>query len=64
MELNWTYYIKHRQLLSHQHKTRKRVEMSFIMSVASEVATKLFDQQASKLPVLFCNLIRLCNLNT
>ena len=33
--------------------------MRFWMSVALQVETKLFDQQAAKLPMLFCNLIRI-----
>ena len=33
--------------------------MSFVMSLTLQVAAKLFDQQAPKLPVLFCNLIRI-----
>ena len=33
--------------------------MSFLMSLTLEVATKLFDQQATKLPLLFCNFIRI-----
>ena len=31
--------------------------MPFLMSVALQVAIKLFDQQAAKLPTLFCSLI-------
>ena len=38
--------------------------MPFLMLLTLQVATKLFDQQATKLPVLFCNLIRFLNLNT
>ena len=33
--------------------------MPFLMSVALQVAAKLFDQQAAEPPILFCNLIRI-----
>ena len=33
--------------------------MPFLMSVTLQVATKLFDQQAAKLPILMRNLIRI-----
>ena len=33
--------------------------MSFLMWLILQVAAKLFDQQALKLPVLFCNFIRI-----
>ena len=36
----------------------------FLMSLTLQIAATLFDQQASKLPILFLNLIRLCNFNT
>ena len=42
--------------LSKKTKT-KGVEMPFLMSVALQVATKLFDQQAAEPPILFCNLV-------
>ena len=46
--------------LSKQKKNRtKGVEMPFMMSVALQVATKLFDQQAAERPILFCNLMRI-----
>ena len=33
--------------------------MIFLMSVALQSATKLFDQQAAEPPILFCNLMRI-----
>ena len=33
--------------------------MSFLVSLTLQVLTKFFDQQAPKLPVLFCYLIRI-----
>ena len=33
--------------------------MPFMMSVALQVATKLFDQQAAEPSILFCNLMRI-----
>ena len=33
--------------------------MPFLMSVALQVATKLFDQQAAEPPILLCNLMRI-----
>ena len=46
-----SYYLSKNKL---EHKVWK---CPFLMSVALQVATKLFDQQAPKLPILFCNLI-------
>ena len=45
--------------LSKHKKNRKGVEMLFLMSVALQSATKLFDQQAAEPPILFCNLMRI-----
>ena len=38
--------------------------MFVLILLALKITTTLFDQQASELPVLFFNLIRLCNLDT
>ena len=46
-------------LSKHKKNRTKGVEMIFLMSVALQSATKLFDQQAAEPPILFCNLMRI-----
>ena len=51
-------------LLSKSKLEQKMQKCIFLMSLTLQLATTLFDRQASKLPILYCKLIRLCNLNT
>ena len=46
-------------IVANKKNRTKGVEMPFMMSVALQVATKLFDQQAAEPPMLFCNLMRI-----
>ena len=59
MQDNWLCHTSPVTILVTKKNRTKGVEMPFMMSVALQVATKLFDQQAAERPILFCNLMRI-----